>query len=160
MRSSRRPQAGRCSPEPATRVSHKAMGARSPMCDLPVVRCSNICCALRHSWRARWRNIFAPPSPAPSSPKPNDGARVMGLGGLTTGPQGGQGRGSPIPPAYTTTTDPPRPVDHWEACLMRDYAVQHTSRGHACPCPTSSQRRRYPQRVAVPMARPCACAWT
>ena len=31
MRSSRRPQAGRCSPQPATRMSHKAMGASSPM---------------------------------------------------------------------------------------------------------------------------------
>ena len=28
------------------------MGASSPMCDLLVVRCSNIFCALRHSWRA------------------------------------------------------------------------------------------------------------
>ena len=27
------------------------MGASSPMCDLLVVRCSNIFCALRHSWR-------------------------------------------------------------------------------------------------------------
>jgi hypothetical protein len=35
------------------------MGASSPMCDLLVVRCSNIFCALRHSWRARCRNIFA-----------------------------------------------------------------------------------------------------
>ena len=40
-------------------MSHKAMGASSPMCDLLVVRCSNIFCALRHSWRARCRNIFA-----------------------------------------------------------------------------------------------------
>ena len=29
------------------------------MCGLLVVRCSNIFCALRHSWRARCRNIFA-----------------------------------------------------------------------------------------------------
>ena len=34
-------------------MSHKAMGASSPMCDLLVVRCSNIFCALHHSWRAR-----------------------------------------------------------------------------------------------------------
>ena len=40
-------------------MSHKAMGASSPMCDLLVVRCSNIFFALRHSWRARCRNIFA-----------------------------------------------------------------------------------------------------
>ena len=30
-------------------MSHKAMGATSPMCDLLVVRCSNIFCALHHS---------------------------------------------------------------------------------------------------------------
>ena len=29
------------------------------MCDLLIVRCSNIFCALRHSWRARCKNIFA-----------------------------------------------------------------------------------------------------
>ena len=29
------------------------------MYDLLVLRCSNIFCALRHSWRARCRNIFA-----------------------------------------------------------------------------------------------------
>ena len=40
-------------------MSHEAMGASSPMCDLLAVRCSNIFCALRHSWRARCRNIFA-----------------------------------------------------------------------------------------------------
>ena len=40
-------------------MSHKAMGASSPMCDLVVVRCSIIFCALRHSWRARCTNIFA-----------------------------------------------------------------------------------------------------
>ena len=39
-------------------MSYKAMGASSPMCDLLVVRCSNIFCALHHSWRGRCRNIF------------------------------------------------------------------------------------------------------
>ena len=29
------------------------------MCDLPVVRCSNIFCALRHLWQVRCRNTFA-----------------------------------------------------------------------------------------------------
>ena len=40
-------------------MSHKAMGASSPMRDLPVGCCSCIFCALRHLWRARCSPIFA-----------------------------------------------------------------------------------------------------
>ena len=39
-------------------MPHKAMGASSPMRDMPVVHCSNIFCALRHLWRARRSNTF------------------------------------------------------------------------------------------------------
>ena len=44
------------------------MGASSPMCDLPVVRCSNIVCALRHSWGAV--GGYQSASPPLSTPRP------------------------------------------------------------------------------------------
>ena len=40
-------------------MAHKAMGANSPTCDLLVVPCRNMFWSLRHSWRARCKNIFA-----------------------------------------------------------------------------------------------------
>ena len=46
-------------PPPPHSYPVQAMGASSPMRDLPVVRCSNIYCALRHLWRARCRKIVA-----------------------------------------------------------------------------------------------------
>ena len=72
-------------------MSHKAMGASSPMCDLLVVRCSNIFCALHHSWRARCRNIFAQRGGGGGG---HDGVTGMGDGVVNRGTgRGGEGRG-------------------------------------------------------------------